>query len=323
MHTTLRALTLCLLIMLSPTEAASQQPIEAVPWWPHEEWGPDDQAGASNRITPAKVLQALTSIQTGQIYELSFVHEPDMPLLGSRTFKIVSPSFPTGGPAGQHDIVWNDDFFAGEFGHVGTQFDAPSHIGKRVEHADGTIQDIYYNGFTGDQLKSPYGVEKLGIEHVKPFITRAFLLDIAGYKNVSTLPNTYTVTLADVRGALRKQGISPQDIEEGDAVFFNYGWWHYWPDQENVTAPRPGINTEVAHWLIGKKIALVGSDNSTDQGGTHAVHFDMIVKHGILNLEFMNFEEVLADNRDRFVVVFTPLRFKGATGSPARPIAIY
>ena len=29
------------------------------PWWPHPKWGKDDQAGASNWITPAKVLDAV------------------------------------------------------------------------------------------------------------------------------------------------------------------------------------------------------------------------------------------------------------------------
>jgi hypothetical protein len=38
-------------------------------WWPSE-WGPDDQRGAANRITPAKVLEASQLIERGQIYQL-------------------------------------------------------------------------------------------------------------------------------------------------------------------------------------------------------------------------------------------------------------
>jgi hypothetical protein len=34
------------------------------------------------------------------------------------------------------------------------------------------------------------------------------------------------------------------------------------------------------------------------------------------------FESLLADRAYEFLFVFTPLRFKGATGSPGRPIAI-
>lgn len=296
---------------------------DSLQWWPHPEWGAGDEAGSSNRINTVTVMRALSEIKHGKVAELSFIHGTEMPISPGRSFKMLTPSFPTGGPGGQHNIVWNDDYFSGELGHVGTQFDALSHIGKRAVLADGSEEDRYYNGFKGEELKSPYGVRKLGVENVKPIITRCFLIDIAAYKSVATLSNGYTVTLEDVLGAMQLQNIRLDDILEGDAVFFNYGWWRHWPDAEKVLARRPGINAEVAKWLIGKKISLVGSDNSTDQGGTHAVHYLMMVEQGILNLEFMNFEAILAEGVDRFALFFTPLRMKGATGSPARPIAVY
>ncbi len=40
------------------------------PWWPHPIWGPEDQAGGSNWITPAKVLEAIKLVKTGKTYEL-------------------------------------------------------------------------------------------------------------------------------------------------------------------------------------------------------------------------------------------------------------
>jgi len=285
-------------------------------------WGENDQAGSSNRITAETVLRALSMVKQGKIAELSFVHEADMPIHKGRSFKLITPSFPTGGPGGQHNIVWNDEYFSGELGHLGTQFDSLSHIGQRVKLPNGKEQDVYYNGFTGEQLKSPYGVKKLGVENVKPFVARSFLIDIAALKNIDALPSGYSVTLQDVKKALRKQNIIENDIKEGDAIFFNYGWWRHWP-QTKILSNRPGINGDVALWLVDKKISLVGSDNSTDQGGSHAVHFTMMVQHGILNLEFMNFAELIQDNVDQFTLFFAPLRLKGATGSPARPIAIY
>jgi hypothetical protein len=38
-------------------------------WWPSP-WGADDEVGASQRITPAKVLEAAKLIKTGKIYRL-------------------------------------------------------------------------------------------------------------------------------------------------------------------------------------------------------------------------------------------------------------
>ena len=44
--------------------------------------------------------------------------------------------------------------------------------------------------------------------------------------------------------------------------------------------------------------------------------------NGVLNLEFMTFKKLLADEVYEFLFVFTPLPLKGATGSPGRPLAI-
>ena len=66
---------------------------------------------------------------------------------------------------------------------------------------------------------------------------------------------------------------------------------------------------------------MVGSDIATDDPSAE-VHHELTLKNGIFNLENMNFESVLADEVYEFLFVFTPLRLKGATGSPARPLAI-
>ena len=52
-------------------------------WWPSE-WGAEDQRGAANRLTPAKVIEASKLIKTGQVYQLGKVYENGMPLFGSR-----------------------------------------------------------------------------------------------------------------------------------------------------------------------------------------------------------------------------------------------
>ncbi|GLR89512.1 hypothetical protein [Bradyrhizobium iriomotense] len=42
------------------------------PWWPSK-WGKDDEAGASNHITPEKVLDAAKWIKDGKIYKIGRV----------------------------------------------------------------------------------------------------------------------------------------------------------------------------------------------------------------------------------------------------------
>jgi len=295
---------------------------EQGPWWPHPEWGPEDQAGASNRITPQKILEAVSLVTTGKVYELGHVYERGMPLLGGRTYAMFTPGMPSGGPFTDLAIVYNDEFLCTEIGQVGTQFDGPGHIGRRMTMADGSVVDVYYNGFTSPEMESPYGLRELGVEHVKPFITRGILIDVAGFKGVETLANGYLVTMADVRGALARQGLDEEDIRNGDALLFNFGWWRLWSDAARLASNWPGIGKEVAAWMLERKVSMVGSDAATDEATSFAVHHDLMLLHGVLNLEFMNFETLLADEVYEFLFVFTPLRLKGATGSPGRPLAI-
>ena len=49
----------------------------------------------------------------------------------------------------------------------------------------------------------------------------------------------------------------------------------------------------------------------------------LITKNGVWNLENMVYDELVADEVYEFLFIFTPIRFKGATGSPGRPIGIH
>ena len=72
-------------------------------WWPSE-WGAEDQKGALNRITPAKVLAAAALITQGKIYDLGRVFEEDMPLFEltpqHRKYTLSVPGAPSWGPLG-------------------------------------------------------------------------------------------------------------------------------------------------------------------------------------------------------------------------------
>jgi kynurenine formamidase len=81
----------------------------------------------------------------------------------------------------------------------------------------------------------------------------------------------------------------------------------------------PGIDNEVAQWVVEKKASMIGSDCSADLTGLFSVHFELLMKNGIYNLEFMTFESLLSDEVDEFLFILTPLRIKGATGSPEPP----
>lgn len=290
------------------------------PWWPHPIWGAGDQAGSSNWVTPDKVLEAVTLVKTGKIYEMGHIYDRDMPFVGNRSFNLLIPSFPTYPPSGSDRIVFNDEYLATQIGQVGTQFDGPGHVGKQMEMEDGSTTEVFYNGYSTTEMKDPYGLKKLGIENVKPYVTRGVMIDIAGSKGLEVLPDSYQVTMEDIRNALAKQGMSEDDVREGDALLINFGWWKNWPEPW-VLDKAPYIAHEVTEWIIQKKPSMVGSDATLDGPGAN-VHLEVTLQNGIWNLEWMRFEGMAEDRLYQFLFIFTPLRIRGATGSPGRPIAV-
>ncbi len=308
--------------------AAQETPL-GPPWWPSR-WGPDDEAGASNMMTPDKVLETARLIRTGKVYELGHMYESAMPLFGTRVFVLRIPGAPTGGPFGNNRLVYHDEYVVSEIGQVGTQFDGLGHIGVQISTKPFDHSETrFYNGFTEAQVATPTGLTKLGVEKVKPFFTHGILVDVAGFKG-TMLDLGYEITLADVRGALAKQRVDENSVRPGDAVFFNSGWGSLWmKDNTRFNAGEPGIGLEVARWAADKQVALVGSDTwatevvpNPDPDLVFVVHNELLTKNGIFNHENLDFSSLIADGVYEFVYVFAPLRIKGATGSPGRPLAI-
>lgn len=309
------------------TPVQAQSSVET--WWPSR-WGAEDQAGASNLMTPEKTLQAASMIKDGKVYKLGKTYEAGMPLFGSRVFAVRIPGAPTGGPFGANQLVYNDEFISTEIGQVGTQFDGLGHIGTVVgDNPADLSQHRYYNGFTGDQVLGPNGLKKLGVEHVKPFFTRAHLVDILAYKG-EMMDAGYEISVDDMLGALAKQDMSADDIEPGDGVFFNTGWGSLWMENnDRFNSGEPGIGVPVAQFLVEKDIAITGSDSwgteavpNPDANLAFPVHAELMTKNGVFNIENLTFDELIADGKYRFTFIYTPVPIKGATGSAGSPIAV-
>src|SRR5262249_14342332 len=189
-----------------PAEAPKETPI-GPPWWPSE-WGPDDQRGAANRLTPAKVREAAGRIRTGQVIHLGRAYEYGMPLAGKRHFSLTIPGCPTGGPDGANRVVYHDEVFSGEIGQIGTQFDGLGHIGVRMGG-----DDYFYNGFRRSEFAKAYGLQKLGVENVGVFFTRGVLADVAGFKGVPRMKAGEVITADDLAGALKKQKVAGGEVD--------------------------------------------------------------------------------------------------------------
>ncbi len=298
------------------------------PWWPSR-WGANDEAGASNWMTPEKTLDAAKWIRDGRVYRIGRMYEAEMPKFGPRAFTLRIPGGPTGGPFGDNKLVYNDEFLATEIGQTGTQFDGLGHIGIQLGR-DGDMNEVrYYNGFTQMQVGGANGLQKIGIEKVKPFFTRGHLFDVEAVKGRMWEAGE-EIKLADIRAAMQRQGMNEADIKQGDAVFFQTGWGKLWmKNNDKFAGGEPGIGMEVARWCIEKGVCLTGGDSwavevvpNPDKTLAFPVHGELITKHGIFNHENLFFEELIAARKYQFVYIFSPAPIKGATGSNGGPIAV-
>lgn len=293
------------------------------------DWGDDDEAGASNHITPEKVLSAVDLITTGRVFELGRVYEQAMPLFSNRVYRLTIPGSPTAGPMGSNQLVFHDEFVSAEIGQVGTQFDGLGHIGRM--HGDDSgdkNQMLYYNGLSENEVASAEGLVRLGVEKIKPLVTRGILIDIAAIKGDMNAGDE--ITMVDVNNALAAQGLSESDIQRGDAVLFRTNWGRHWiVDNDTFNSGAPGIGLEVADWLIGKDVTLVGGDSwpvevvpNPDPNLVFAVHQRLLVDNGIFIHENLDLEELSSSQVYQFAYIFVRVPLKGATGSPGSPIAI-
>ena len=298
------------------------------PWWPSK-WGKDDEAGSTNHINPAKVLDTVKLIRDGTIYSLGHDYEPGMPVFGARAYALRTPGGPTGGPFGTNKMVYNDEFIATEIGQVGTQFDGLGHIGIQQGEPGDQKNIRYYNGFTAVEVNGPYGLKKLGIEKLKPIFTRGHLIDLVALKG-GMMDAGQEITVADIRAALERQRMREDDIKPGDAILFHTGWGSLWmKDNARFNGGEPGIGMGVARWVIEKDLCLTGADTwavevvpNPDKDLVFAVHSELQAKHGIVNHENLVFDALIRDGKYQFAFIFTPVPFKGATGSPGAPIAV-
>jgi kynurenine formamidase len=263
---------------------------------------------------------------------------------------MVIPGLPTGGPFGSQQLVYNDEFVATELGQIGTQFDGPGHIGIITSKGK-----FYYNGrYLHDKGISSLGMGPLGVEHVahKGFVCRGVLLDATALRGgqlpvpkENSASDPGIITAKDVEEMVKKQGIAP--IGEGDCVFLHTGhgniWdpknWDTFDDAEKkkrvaqFNAGEPGFGISACEYMAEKKIILTGADTwATEAVGKGAggetpqpfeCHIKLQTKRGIWNLENLDLTQLVEDKAYEFLFVWSPLKMKGATGSPGNPVALY
>jgi kynurenine formamidase len=305
--------------MAASTAASAQAPTWSPP--PEKErcpskWGATDERGSGNHQKAAAVLKATGLIKTGEVIELAHVLNDKMPFSGTRRFDVhMKRTFPnlTSNKRGS-----NEEIVISEIGQVGTQFDGFAHQSH---------EDSLYNCYKISETATRSGFTKLGIHQTGMFFTRGVLIDVAAYKGVETLGDTYEITVEDLEGALKKQGT---ELQPGDAILINTGWHKLWgKDNARYGKSCPGLGVKAAQWLIAKDPILLGSDNwpvevapNPDPQLSLPVHQIALVVNGVHLLENLKLDELATKRVYEFAFLMQPLKIQGGTGSTVSPVAV-
>jgi kynurenine formamidase len=152
------------------------------------------------------------------------------------------------------------------------------------------------------------------------------------------------VTAKDIEDMIQKQGLAWRGLLPGDVLYIYTGWGDGWVDPDadkSYYTKGPGLSYDGAKYIEQKRVVLVALDNPfTDpandgqlQGrapapqGTpptlpFAIHHHNLTQSGIHNIQNANLAELARDKVWTSCTMILPLREKGGSGSPVRPIAI-
>jgi kynurenine formamidase len=305
----------------------STRSIKAEPNVGRSPWGPDDQQGALNRITDGSRQAIMARIDGSRVYDLSvdyFLGMPSFQAAGDPAYQIWMTHTPRGtivdnlngvGRRVNCCVGYSGDVIL-MYTHTGTHIDALNHFGYGRE---------VYNGFDADEHLGSRHWQRGGSEQITPIIARGIMLDVAAAHSVECLPPSYGITVEDCQAAAERQGTT---IREGDVILLRTGRMRYWPDGARVFGNSPGVTLDTARWLTSRSIVAVGADNeavertpSGDEDNWLPGHCHFLAEAGVPQIECLNLEELSRDKRYEFAFIGAPIRLRGATGSPIRPLA--
>jgi len=274
-----------------------------------------------NDVTPEMLVRLLQSVKHGKIYDLGQVIQMGAPRIDPFQPPYVMSMWTTAEKtrklAREHMQAVNEAGVLVErvemTMHVGTHIDALGHF---------TIADEMYNGYSAEESIGNWGLERLGIEQSPPIITRAVIL-----KGVAHMEGGAVITPADLEGTVKKQKVS---IRQGDAVLLHTGWSTYFMvDNQKYVGAEPGLGEEGARWLTDQKVAAIGADNMAvevmpmeDARKVFPVHQHLLVEKGVYIIENLRLNDPLTAGVYEFLFILLPMKYKGATASPVRPVAV-
>ncbi len=196
--------------------------------------------------------------------------------------------------------------------HSGTHIDALCHQAENL---------ALHGGADAAGAQTAFGFSSHGVERIAPIVVTGRLIDLG-----QTEPGGW-IGLPEVRAAAEAQGVEPGP---GEVLLVRTGNGAHWAEPERYNMGS-GLDREVSEWAAGCGVLAVGADNlawdwikgqDPELGMSLPGHVVLLVRHGIHIIENLFLEELAAAAVHAFTFVCLPLKLRGATGSPVRPVAL-
>ncbi|HEV3059466.1 MAG TPA: cyclase family protein [Vicinamibacterales bacterium] len=303
------------------TEEEFHQAMKDLSNW--NRWGPDDELGAANLITPAKRKQAAALVKEGLPVSMEHpIFQEDVPDGSGHLERTVVSARPSG---------TSDKYaFTGSYhGSIFSHLDAINcHM---LEDGKG------YNGRTWEDVKAANGCPKGDISALRDgVVTRAVLFDatlIPGKSSKGWLEPGTAVHREDLEALEKLEHVK---VTEGDVILLYTGRWKRraavgpWKTSEGVA----GYHADVAFFLKERGVSFIGEDEWNDVSPTTLpqavglpVHKLALIALGVDIFDNLDLERVVETarrlNRYEFMFTAAPLVIEKGTGSPLNPLAIF
>ncbi len=279
-------------------------------------FGPRDQLGTLNLITPEKRASAARLVRTGRTVSAS------RPLP-------TQPSLENPNPVAHHMTGtategWGGDYFAiASHGFATSHIDALCHI-----FHEGRL----YNGYAIETVTA-HGALELGIHELRDgIVSRGVLLDVPRARGVPYLENSEPIFPEDLERAERDANLR---VEPGDILLVRTGRWAL-REARGPWDPRlslAGLDASCLPWLHERGVAALGSDGVSDvvpsrvDGVGMPIHTVAIVALGLHLIDNLELEPLakacVSEGRWEFLLTLAPLVLFRGTASPVNPIALF
>ncbi len=297
-------------------------------------WGPDDEVGSLNYLTPEVVVRAMALVRQGKVFTLQVKignpkGDPVWPgRIGAQRYNVIDKAHWIAGkaPLSPGGLEYADDVMTLSL-QGSTQYDGLGHV---------WYDDQLWNGY---DAKTTIGrMDKASITPIaeRGVVGRGVLLDMARHRGKETLEPGETFDHDDLLECAARQNVT---IESRSILIVRTGWiarFYKMSRREfyrNFVEPGLTFTMPLVEWFKDMEIPNLVTDTIANEvsvdpvsGVAMPLHGALMRNLGVAMTELAWLEDLADDCAEdqvyEFLYAAAPLKIVGGTGAPVNPLVI-